>query len=83
MAAEGLAGLASIAACRGELERAARLLGAAESLAHVLHDAVGVRMEREFFSPARERLGEARWDAAHAEGARLSLDEAVSVALAD
>lgn len=81
VAAEGAAGLAAIAAWRGEPERAARLLGAAESLAHVLRDPVGVRMEREFFSPARERLGEARWDAAHSDGARLGLDEIVSVAL--
>ncbi len=81
MAADGIAGLAAIAARQGEAERAARLLGAAESLAKVLEDAAGVRLEQEFFSPARERLGETRWRAAHADGARLGFEEAVSLAL--
>jgi predicted ATPase/DNA-binding SARP family transcriptional activator/Tfp pilus assembly protein PilF len=81
MAAEGIGGLAAIAARQGEAERAARLLGAAESLANVLGDAAGVRLEQEFFSPARERLGETRWRAAHADGARLNFDEAVRLAL--
>ena len=44
-------------------------------------DAAGVRLEQEFFSPARERMGERRWDAAYTEGARLDFDEAVSLAL--
>ena len=81
IAAEGIVGLAAIAARQGEAERAARLLGAAESLANVLTDAAGVRLEQEFFSPARERLGETRWRAAYADGARLGFDEAVSLAL--
>jgi tetratricopeptide (TPR) repeat protein len=81
LGSEGLAGLAAIAACRGELERAARLRGAAEGLARVMNDAGGVRLEQEFFSPARERMGERRWDAAFTEGARLDFDEAVSLAL--
>jgi MalT-like TPR region len=81
IASEGMAGLAAIAASRGELDRAARLLGAAQSLAKVLNDAGGVRLEQEFFSPARERLGETRWRAAHADGARLDFDEAVRLAL--
>ena len=61
IASEGIAGLAAIAARQGDAERAARLLGAAESLANVLNDAGGVRLEQEFFSPARERIGERRW----------------------
>ena len=81
IASEGIAGLAAIAARQGDADRAARLLGAAESLANVLIDRGGMRLEKEFFSPARERIGERRWDAAHAEGARLDLDEAVSLAL--
>jgi len=81
LAAGGIAGLAAVATCQGEAERAARLLGAAESIATVLGDAAGVRLEQEFFSPARERLGESRWDAAYTEGARLDFDEAVSLAL--
>jgi predicted ATPase/DNA-binding SARP family transcriptional activator len=81
LASEGIAGFAAIAACRNEEERAARLLGAAESLAKVLGDAAGLRLDQEFFSPARERLGEKRWRAAYADGARVDFDEAVSFAL--
>ena len=81
MAAEGIGGLAAIAARQGDAERAARLLGGAESLANVLTDAAGLRLAQEFFSPARERLGEDRWRAAYADGARLGFDEAVSLAL--
>ena len=81
LAAEGICGIAAVAACRCEPERAARLLGAAESRADVLCDAVGVRLEQEFFTPARERLGETRWRAAYAEGAGLGFEEAVSLAL--
>jgi predicted ATPase/DNA-binding SARP family transcriptional activator len=81
IASEGIAGFAAVAACQGELERAALLLGAAESMANVLGDAAGIRLEQEFFTPARERLGEERWRTAYADGARLSFDEAVSLAL--
>jgi len=81
IASEGLAGLAAISARRGEVERAARLLGAAESLAEVLRDPAGLKLEREFFAPARERIGATHWEALHTEGARLDLDEAVSLAL--
>ena len=80
IASEGIAGVAAIAARQGESERAARLLGAAESLAE-LGNVVGLRLEQEFFSPARQQLGESRWGAARAEGARLSFDEAVRLAL--
>ena len=81
MAAEGILGFAGIAASRGHDERAARLLGAAESMAIALDDEAGVKLEQEFFSPARERLGEGRWRAAYSDGARLGFDEAVSLAL--
>lgn len=81
VAAEGIAGLAAIAAREGEDERAARLLGAAEAMANIRSDATGVRLEKEFFAPARERTGETRWAAAYAEGARLGSDEAISLAL--
>ena len=81
IAADGIGGLGAVAARRGDAERAARLLGAAESRANVLTDAAGVKLEHEFFSPARERIGETRWRAAYADGARLSFDEAVSLAL--
>jgi hypothetical protein len=81
IASESIAGLAAIAASQGDAERAARLLGAAESLANVLGDAAGIKLEQEFFSPARERIGEAHWRAAYADGAGLKFDEAVSLAL--
>jgi predicted ATPase/DNA-binding SARP family transcriptional activator len=81
VASEGIGGLAAVAACQGEPERAARLLGAAESLAEVLIDAVGAKLEEQFFAPAREQIGEERWCAAYADGARLGFDEAVSLAL--
>jgi predicted ATPase/DNA-binding SARP family transcriptional activator len=81
IASEGIAGLGAIAAHHGDDERAARLFGAAESIAEVLVDPGAVRLEQDFLAPARERLGEQRWDAAYANGARLSVDEAVSLAL--
>ena len=82
LASEGIAGVAAVAASRGELERAARLLGAAESMANVLTDAAGIRLAEEFFSPARRQMGETRWRAAYADGVGLDFDEAVSLALA-
>ena len=81
VASEGICGFAAVAARQGESERAARLLGAAESRAEVLCDAVGARLEQEFFTPARERIGEKRWRAAYADGAGLGFEEAVSLAL--
>ena len=81
IAAEGVAGLAAIAARTGEEERAARMLGAAEAMANVRSDATGVRLEEQFFSPARQRIGETRWAAAHADGARLGFEEAIGLAL--
>ena len=81
LASEGIAGLAAVAVRQGEVERAARLLGAAESLANVVKDTAGIRLEQEFFLPARARIGETRWRAAYADGAALSFDEAVSLAL--
>jgi predicted ATPase/DNA-binding SARP family transcriptional activator len=82
LASEGIAGVAAVAASRGDLERAARLLGAAESMAKVLTDAAGIRLAEEFFSPARRQMGETRWRAAYADGVGLDFDEAVSLALA-
>jgi hypothetical protein len=37
------------------------LLGAAESLAEVPGNTVGVKLEQGFFLPAREEIGEAHW----------------------
>jgi len=81
MAAEAMTGLAAIAARQGDSERAARLLGAAESLANILGDAVGARLEQEFFAPARDGIGEARWAVVHTAGGGLGFEEAVGLAL--
>jgi predicted ATPase/DNA-binding SARP family transcriptional activator len=82
VAAEGLSGLAAIAARQGDPKHAARLLGAATGIGPWDADAdVGEALEQQFFEPARLSYGEARWSKAHASGSRLSLEEAIGVAL--
>ena len=39
------------------------------------------QLERDFFAPGRERLGDRRWSEGHAAGAALSFDEAVELGL--
>ena len=75
-----LAGLAAIAAHRGEEERGAQLLGAAESIGPVETVEVLAQLEERFFAPARARLGESAWASAHAAGAQLSLEAALELA---
>jgi predicted ATPase/DNA-binding SARP family transcriptional activator len=82
VAAEGLSGLAAIAAREGDSKRAARLLGAAAEIGPWDADAdVGEALERQFFEPARLSYGEPRWGKAHSSGSRLSFEEAIAVAL--
>jgi predicted ATPase len=82
VAAEGLAGLAALAARRDDTEHAARLLGAATALGPWDADAdVGAALQQQFFEPARQRYGEQRWSQAYAAGSRLSLEEAIDLAL--
>jgi predicted ATPase len=84
VAAEGLGGLAAVATVRGELERAARLYGAAE--AHRYGQAwvpVDERLRTAFFDPARARFGDEAWDAAVRRGAALSFEDAIAAALAE
>jgi predicted ATPase len=81
LAAEALVGFAAIAARRGDPELAARLMGAATATGALADDDVSVRLQRGFFMPARALLGEDAWCAAEAEGARLSADEAIAMAL--
>jgi predicted ATPase/class 3 adenylate cyclase len=84
--AEGFEGLAGIAVARGKFVRAARLAGAADSL----HSALGiplsevdrVRLDR-WLSEPRKRLGEEGFDAALAEGAGMTTDQAIEYALQD
>ncbi len=81
-AAEGLSGLAALAARRDDLEQAARLLGAATAIGGWDADAdVGVALEQQFFEPARQRYGERRWSEAYAAGACLGFVEAIDLAL--
>ncbi|HET8820563.1 MAG TPA: BTAD domain-containing putative transcriptional regulator, partial [Thermoleophilaceae bacterium] len=78
---EALAGHAALASRRGDFEHGARLLGA--GAAHgVLADAdVMAQLEEQFFRPARAAYGEERWKEAEVEGARLSLQQAIALAL--
>jgi tetratricopeptide (TPR) repeat protein len=82
----GLAGLAGVAALDEEPKRAARLWSAAEAHRQALgvRDAPASRATRErLMAAVKEQLGEAAFAAAWAEGARLTLEQAVELALAD
>jgi hypothetical protein len=82
-ACEGLFGLAAAAVVAGNLDRAARLLGA--SAAHrygIPEDPVDRRLKRDYFDPARARHGADAWDAGVRAGTVLSFDDAIAFALA-
>jgi predicted ATPase/DNA-binding SARP family transcriptional activator len=82
VAAEGLSGLAAVAAQRDDPKHAALLLGAATGIGPWDADAdVGDALEQQFFEPARQHYGERRWSKQHAAGTRLSLEEAIDLAL--
>jgi hypothetical protein len=79
---EGVGGLAAVAAARGDLDRAARLSGAAG--AHRFgqqDDALDARLHETYFQPARSRYGPDAWDAASRDGAAMSFDDAIAYAL--
>jgi predicted ATPase/class 3 adenylate cyclase len=80
-ASEGLAGLSAIAIRHGDLDRAARLHGAATAHGFVGDADVLAHLEREFFRPARKRYGDRQWREAHTAGAELSFDDAIGLAL--
>jgi predicted ATPase/class 3 adenylate cyclase len=80
-ATEGLLGLAGVAVVRGDTERAARLVGAADALRCVPEDPVDARLDAAFFEPARKRCGTRAWDAAAHDGGRLSFEGAIAYAL--
>ena len=83
-AAEALAGLAAVAVGHGDLTRAARLHGAAAAHRYGQpQDALGARLERDVFEPARERLGAERWDACSAGGAALEWEDAIACGFED
>jgi tetratricopeptide (TPR) repeat protein len=79
LAAEGMGGLAAIAARRGNTERAARLLGAATSIGPVGDADVTAQLEEEFFAPARERTPQ--WTLTHKAGIRMAFEETIAFAL--
>jgi MalT-like TPR region len=79
---EGLLGLAAVAAVDGELQRAARLVGAAAAHRHgASHTPVHDRLDAAFFNDARTRYGADAWDATARNGATLGFEEAISYAL--
>jgi predicted ATPase/class 3 adenylate cyclase len=79
---EAINGLAGVAAALGQDELAACLLAAAEAGGPERHPAeLAQRLEERFFGPARARLGESAWRAASADGAALTPNEAIDVAL--
>jgi ATP/maltotriose-dependent transcriptional regulator MalT len=79
-----LEGLACVAGAEGEIERAARLFGAAEALMKVI-DYRLVPQERAVLEPyranVRMRLGEAEWEEAQARGRTMGMEEAIEYAL--
>nr|WP_055506713.1 BTAD domain-containing putative transcriptional regulator [Nonomuraea pusilla] len=77
-AAGAMEGLAGVAALRGDHERAALLLGAARALRGIPR--VGDPDVAAVEDAARARLGGERYARAHAEGARLTREEALALA---
>jgi tetratricopeptide (TPR) repeat protein len=80
--AEGLRGLAAVAVISNDVERAARLLGAATAHRYdEAEDPLDTRLRATFFEPARARWGVDAWSAAVYDGAALSFEDAVAYAL--
>jgi len=81
-ASQSLAGLAAIAVLHDDLDRAARLTGAAAAHRYgEPQDPVDARLDATILKPARTRCGAAAWDATLREGAALSFEEAIAYAL--
>jgi hypothetical protein len=82
---EVLLGLASVAARRGQLTRAAHLAGTAK--AHetasraVSQAAISSRLNEEMLTAPREAYGAEQWDRVGAEAASLTVYEAIDLAL--
>ena len=78
-------GLADVAGARGGSPRAARLLGAAETLLETTGLPIYVTTDHDLHqrvaSAAREQLGDQAWTAAHDEGRALTFEQAVKYAL--
>jgi tetratricopeptide (TPR) repeat protein len=81
-----LAGLAGVAVLDEEPERGARLWGASEALRQTTgcRPAPAARATHErLMAAAREQLGNAAFDAAWAEGEKLTLEQAIKLALTE
>jgi predicted ATPase/DNA-binding SARP family transcriptional activator len=79
-----LAGLAAVAAFEGEIERAARLAGAVESLEAVLGRFLEAPLQYEYdheLDEVRSALGRERFSTLSAEGRAMKMREAVRYAL--
>jgi hypothetical protein len=80
-------GLASVAAAGGRTRQAARLYGVVDALLESGGAQIVYREDQEDYARevavVRERLGEAEFAAAWAEGAAMSVEEAVAYALAE
>ena len=83
MASEGLLGLASVAVVEGDVDRAARLVGAAatHNYGRPDEDALDARLDTTFLEPARAGHGADAWDTAVREGMALSFEHAMAYAL--
>ena len=86
-AAYCMQGLAVAGSARGELRRAARMLGAAEGLLEAAGVPLYVWADHDLHqraaSTAREKLGEQEWLEAYDEGRAMSFEEAVAYALGE
>jgi hypothetical protein len=79
---EGLRGLAAVAVVDGDAERAATLVGAAGAHRYNLpEDPVEVRLDEEFFEPARTWSATGTWNHAAREGSQLTAEDAIAYAL--
>jgi tetratricopeptide (TPR) repeat protein len=84
LAAEGLLGMAALAALDGRPERAARLSGASRALSGPWPpEPLEQRTHDEILAPARDQHGHDAWDITLREGEQLAFPGAIDYALAD
>jgi predicted ATPase/DNA-binding SARP family transcriptional activator len=82
VSSEGLLGLAAVATVRDDLDRAARLSGASDGHRYGQPKGpVEAKLHATFFERARARHGASNWDRAACEGAALSFNDAIAIAL--
>jgi predicted ATPase len=82
---EALLGFAALAIADGDLDRGARLAGAACAMGWPTAEAAPIddRIERNYFEAARARFGTVAWRRLERAGACLPFEEAVAYALAN